>query len=345
MKTWTLNGQHGPCHISLGARLEDLKTLARDRRMVIVTDSHVRSALGARFPEVDILEVGLGEASKTLATVESLWEAFMARNLDRGSLVVGVGGGIVCDLTGFAASTYLRGVAFGFAPTSLLAQVDAALGGKNGVNLGGFKNQVGLVRQPEFVWVDPSALASLPEKEFRCGLAEIVKAAAIADRTLFELLEQNGAQIRQNPEGLSDGMTRAIEVKLNLVQQDEGESGVRMFLNFGHTLGHALETASGGHFSHGEAVSMGMVAASRLSVRLGLLEAHEAERLEQLLERLGLPTAAPADLLKASLANFAQDKKRRNGRIHWVLLKTIGQGVMHTKELRESERLLSEVQR
>lgn len=337
-----LTAPTGTCRILTDARLEDLKALAQGRRVVVITDANVQAAQGHRLSDFDVIQVGLGESNKTLATVEGLYEAFLERELDRSSLVIGVGGGIVCDIAGFAASTYMRGLRFGFVPTTLLAQVDASIGGKNGVNFHRYKNMVGVIRQPSFVLVDPTTLETLPIREIRCGLAEVVKSAAIADRELFEWMELEGERVEAlEPEALARAAAIAVGVKARIVQEDEEEKGVRMLLNFGHTLGHALEqTMAPGSVTHGEAVAMGMVAAARLSVRKLGLPAEDAERIQRLLERLGLPTFVDAEQIRTALQSIRQDKKRRGTQINWILLESIGKGRVCPLELADTEDLL-----
>lgn len=339
MQSWQIRVAGGACEVRLGEPLEDVIERVGPRRVLVVTDSNVRAALGERLGGFDAVEVGLGEGAKTLATVEALYEAFLDRRLDRSSLVLGVGGGIVTDLAGFAAATFHRGLPFAFAPTSLLAQVDAALGGKNGVNFRAFKNLVGLIRQPEFVHIDPSVLATLPLREWRCGLSEVVKAAAVRDGALFARLEaQAEGLLATAPTAPEDLISAAVGVKLALVQEDETEQGPRTLLNFGHTLGHVLERAAG--LAHGEAVAVGMVAASRLSVALGLLEAAAHDRLVALLMRLGLPVTASPEALREALAHLDSDKKRRGAELRWVLLAGLGRGVVHPLPLPAAAGLL-----
>nr|WP_320131777.1 3-dehydroquinate synthase [uncultured Holophaga sp.] len=337
-----LKAPTGTSRILTEASLEQLPELARGRKTVVITDANVFAAQGHRLAGFDVLQVGLGEVHKTLATVEGLYDAFMERELDRSSLVIGVGGGIVCDIAGFAASTYMRGLSFGFAPTTLLAQVDAAVGGKNGVNFHRFKNMVGVIRQPEFVLIDATTLQTLPRREILCGLAEAVKSAAIADRALFEWLEQDAEKVvALEPEALSRAASGAVAVKAHVVQEDEDEKGVRMLLNFGHTLGHALEqTLEPGSITHGEGVALGMVAAARISVKRAGFPTAEAERLIALLARLGLPVAVTEEQLRTALASMRQDKKRRGSRINWILLEALGQGRVHPLELDETAPLL-----
>jgi 3-dehydroquinate synthase len=285
-----------------------------------------------------ILEVGLGEEHKTLATVERLYQGLLDAGADRKTLVVGFGGGIVCDLAGFAASTFLRGTRLAFVPTTLLAQVDASVGGKNGVNFQGYKNQVGVFRQPELVICDFALLRTLPEREVRCGLAEVVKAAAIADAELFAFLEANADRVLAlDPGALERIVSGALQVKADIVGRDETESGERMKLNFGHTFGHAIEKTMG--LPHGEAVAAGMVIACDLAAARGLLDRGAAKRIEALLEKLGLPTRVKLD--KARVADaLVKDKKRFGQTVNAVLLDGIGRARLEPIELRELQAVL-----
>lgn len=336
MQELTLAGTTGRCRIMLGERVEHLGALCGGRRAVLVTDPNVRKHQGERFAGFDVVEIGVGEGVKTLDTVRALYEAFLHREMDRSCLIVGVGGGIVCDITGFAACTYQRGLAFGFAPTTLLAQVDAAIGGKNGVNLQRYKNMVGVIRQPEFVLVDSSTLRTLSAREVRCGLAELIKAAVIGDRSLFELLEEQASALLAAEEAIVERVVAdAIAVKVRLVEADEMERGPRMKLNFGHTLGHALEKTLG--IAHGEAVSIGMVAAAGGSVARALLSRRDADRLKALLDTMGLPTAVGRAELDAALDAIRQDKKRRGGKVHLALLEAIGSAVICPIDVEEIE--------
>jgi 3-dehydroquinate synthase len=312
----------GDCRIIFDGALEDAERLRPYGTAAIVTDTTVRRLFGHRFPGLPVVEIEPGEGSKDLRTVERVHLEFLGLELDRSSFVVAIGGGVVCDLAGFAASTYMRGVRFGFVPTTLLAQADAAIGGKNGVNVGGMKNIAGLFRQPEFVLIDISLLETLPVRERLCGLAEIVKHALIASADLFAFLESEDAPLLSLDRRV---VTRALEeslrIKSGFVRADTLESGERRKLNFGHTLGHALEKTAG--LPHGEAVSLGMVAAARISAARGKLSAGSVERISGLLERAGLPVGlpiAPEKLFEA----LRRDKKRQGDSLHLVLLSAIG---------------------
>jgi 3-dehydroquinate synthase len=322
MRTLTLDGRTGSSRILVGGSLRELDQYFETKQRIIVTDANVRRHWGALLKAHAVLEVGLGEQSKTLETVARLYDGFLEAGADRATFIVAVGGGIVCDIAGFAATTYLRGLRFGFVPSTLLAQVDASVGGKNGVNLHGYKNLVGAIRQPELVVCDFELLRTLPEPEVRCGLAEVVKVAAIADAELFGFLEDNASRLlKLQPDVLGRAVHDAIRIKRDIVASDETEQGPRALLNFGHTFGHAIEKTLG--LPHGEAVSVGMVMANDIAAARGLLTAGEAERVERLLARLGLPTRVSlngADVLDA----LGKDKKRFGHRINAILLDRVG---------------------
>jgi 3-dehydroquinate synthase len=285
-----------------------------------------------------VIEMPDGEAHKTLATAAGLYDAFVAAGLDRRSPVLALGGGVVGDVAGYAAATYLRGVPFVQVPTSLLAMVDASVGGKTGVDLPQGKNLVGAFKQPALVVIDPETLKTLPSDEFRSGLAEVVKAGMIGDPGLFEAMEGRRGEVSSPsptnappPKGgetpplrLPDLIARAVRVKVAVVQEDPFEQGRRAVLNLGHTFGHAYETLSGYQLRHGEAVSIGLAAATRLAARLALCEPVLVERVETLLGRLGLPTRAQGFSPKQVLAAMATDKKRVGRELRFVLPRTIG---------------------
>ncbi len=326
MKEFVVNAVTGQSKILVGERLEHLVDHLPAGRTVIVTDTQVGRIYGDAFPAADVITMGTGEANKTLATVGEIFEKLVALEADRSVFLVGIGGGIVCDVTGFVASTYLRGVRFGFVATTLLAQVDAGVGGKNGVNFGGYKNMVGVFNQPEFVICDPRLLDSLPPAEKRSGLAEIVKHAAIGDASLFSYLEGSADDVLSFSRAAVERMVYdSVALKAGVVSRDEKESGLRRILNFGHTLGHAIEKAAG--VSHGEAIGAGMAFAARLSVHRGHLAETDADRLTSLLERFHLPTRIAADPA-AVLDALRRDKKRRDETVHFVLLDRIGHAVI-----------------
>lgn len=280
--------------------------------------SCLADALQAQGFRPTVIEIPAGEQYKTLATVADLYDAFIAAGLDRRSPVLALGGGVVGDVAGFAAASFLRGVPFVQIPTSLLAMVDASVGGKTGVDLPQGKNLVGAFKQPALVLMDPETLASLPSDEFRSGLAEVVKHGMIGDPDLFEVMEGRAVL------ALSDLLARAVQVKVDVVQQDPFEQGRRAVLNLGHTFAHPLETLSNYQMRHGEAVSIGLVMATRLAARLGVCEAALVVRLESALERLGLPTRAPGFDPAQVVAGMSTDKKRVQGRLRFVLPRALG---------------------
>jgi 3-dehydroquinate synthase len=260
---------------------------------------------------------------------------------DRTSFIVGVGGGLVTDLAGFVASTFMRGVPFGFVSSTLLGQVDASIGGKNGVNLDGFKNMVGVIRQPEFVWCDLDLLSTLDDQEYLSGVAEVIKYGVIRDREFFSWLEEKHQDvIDKQPGALERTISAAASMKVAIVENDVNEKGDRKLLNFGHTFGHAIEKLSG--MLHGYAISIGMVMAARLSVRLGFLAASESDRLHGLLERTGLPVGTSLSINEI-FETLLKDKKRSGEQIHFILLKRIGEAFVHPIGLQELKKMMNDL--
>ena len=302
------------------------KYLPAGRQVIVIADANILKYYGDFFQTWPVIEIGTGEKNKTIDTLTHIYQQLLRYNADRNSFVVAAGGGIVCDVAGFAASTYMRGVPFGFVSTTLLSQVDASVGGKNGVNFGGYKNMIGTFNQPQFVLCDTSMLQTLPDHELVSGFAEIVKAAAIRDAGLFDYLEQNaGKDVARNPDVIRHLVVESVKIKADVVEHDEREQGERRILNFGHTFGHAIEVLTG--VSHGAAVSVGMMIAARWSAGECGLPQTQVSRLEQLLVQLGLPVtthAPPEDILHTLL----KDKKRENDAIHLVLLSEIGKAVI-----------------
>jgi 3-dehydroquinate synthase len=287
------------------------------------------SALEAAGFRPAVIEIPEGEAHKTLDTVRTLYGRFVAAGLDRRSPVIALGGGVVGDIAGFAAATYLRGVPFVQVPTTLLSMVDSSVGGKVGVDLPEGKNLVGAFKQPEMVLIDPLTLRTLPSDEFRAGLAEVVKHGVIGSPELFYLLEGRG------PATLTSLIADAVRVKIEVVEEDPFEQGRRAVLNLGHTFGHALEQLSGYQMRHGEAVSVGMVAAAHLAVSLGRCDPSVAGRLVDLLDRLGLPVRVEGYTAEVLYQAMGTDKKRAAGRLRFVILEDIGRVVVADDVSRE----------
>ena len=279
----------------------------------------------AGLPTVTVV-IPDGEVHKTLATWTHVHDQLLAARLDRTSAILALGGGVVGDIAGFAAATYQRGIGFIQVPTTLLSQVDSSVGGKTGVNHPLGKNMVGAFYQPKLVVIDTSTLATLPIRELRAGLAEVIKYGLIRDREFFAWLEQNiGALLARDPEALAHAIEVSCRHKAEVVALDETEQGVRALLNLGHTFGHAIEAGLGfGTWLHGEAVAAGTVMAAQLSARLGWLAAEDVNRIVRLFDAAGLPTAAPALGADRYLELMSRDKKVASGKIRLILLRAIG---------------------
>lgn len=309
----------------------------KSRRALVVTDEHVGPVFAGQV-EASLRAAGFtvrealiapGETAKSFAMAERLYTQAIEAGLDRHSPIIAVGGGVVGDLTGFVAATYLRGVPFIQIPTSLLAQVDSSVGGKVAVNHPLGKNLIGAFYQPRFVIIDTNTLITLPDRELSTGLAELVKHGIIADKRLFaDLALQSERLLNRDAELLTEFISRSCRIKAHVVEQDERESGLRMILNFGHTIGHAIEAASDFAYTHGEAVAIGMHGAACISRSMGLCSEEDRETICRLLTAFRLPISAPG-LKVAELADWlTRDKKSFEGHIHWVLLKGIGQTVV-----------------
>lgn len=300
--------------------LSDLSSILPGRRLILITDQHVYRKHRNAFSDFDTIVLRAGEQYKVQATIDSLVERLIRMEADRKAVLVGVGGGVVTDLVGYLAAIYLRGVDVGFVPTTLLAMVDASIGGKNGVDVGAFKNLVGTTRQPLFLLHDLSLLSTLPTHEWSNGFAEIIKHAAIGDEAMFrELLKSDLKVYRNDPVKLRRLIARNVRYKFSVVQQDVSENGERKKLNFGHTLGHALEMQY--ELSHGEAISLGMMFAAHLSEKMNAFTGLSS--LGALLIKYGLPVEAGFSAVKV-LQSLKMDKKRVRHSIDFVLLKQIG---------------------
>lgn len=309
--------------IYIGPTADFLPGLLPRGRIVVVCDATIDRLYRPLLDPYERVLIGSGESIKTLQTVEKIYRRFIELGVDRQTFVLAVGGGIVTDIAGFAASTYMRGLAFGFIPTTLLGQVDASIGGKNGVNIDGYKNMAGTFTQPRFVICDPSLLSSLPEREFRAGLAEVVKTAIIADADLFARLERTSFEaLRNDLDLLSDAISASVRVKTDIVGRDEREAGERRKLNLGHTLAHAIEKCSSA-MNHGEAVAVGTAMIADVAVRLGLLTPDDRDRIVALLLTLGFDLTPPVDARRL-LKEIDKDKKNEDGTLRIVLPVGIG---------------------
>ena len=340
-------------HVSLGSRSYDIKIapglidrLGREcvqlklaARCAIITDTNV----GKRYAKAvfnslatagfspSLIIVQPGETAKSLKTVQTCYDQLAGHRLERKSFIVALGGGVVGDLAGFLAATYLRGVAFVQVPTTLLAQVDSSVGGKVGVNLKAGKNLVGAFHQPKLVLCDLDTLKTLPDSEFRAGLAEVIKYGITYDAKLFSQIESHLPKpLRRDLKTLAAVIARCCEIKAEVVGKDETESGLRSILNFGHTIGHAIENISGyGKFLHGEAISIGQVATAKLSREILGLPERDAARIENIFQRAGLPVQIELNASKRQrlLDAMRLDKKASGGEIKFVLAKRIGRVV------------------
>lgn len=321
----------------LGRLGRECARLQLGRRAVIISDRNVaplygavaRRALEEAGFDCELITVPAGETAKSLKTALACYNQLAALRVERNSFIVALGGGVVGDLAGFVAATYLRGLAFVQVPTTLLAQVDSSVGGKTGVNLPAGKNLVGAFYQPRLVLCDLETLATLPVREYRAGLAEVIKYGVIYDARLFQRLEREmAALLCRQPASLAPVVARCCEIKAAVVRQDETETGLRAILNFGHTVGHALEAISHyGKYLHGEAIAIGQVAAARLSARRLGLPAGDLQRLTHLCRQAGLPTEARLSRPQRLrlLAAMKLDKKVSGGQIKFVLARKLGQ--------------------
>lgn len=322
MKTFHINGGYGRSSIYVGERLKNLENYLPDSQAIIITDENIKKYYQKEFPDVPVITIGTGEGIKTLATIETILKKLIHFSCDRSSFVVGVGGGIVCDIAGFAASTFLRGVKFGFVSTSLLSQVDASVGGKNGVNLDSYKNMIGVFNQPEFVICDIDLLNTLPKKEISNGLAEIVKHALISDAGLFNFIEKNYQKaLALDYDTIFRLVIDSVKLKSQVVQKDEKESNERRKLNFGHTIGHAIEKIE--KAGHGRAVAMGMVAAAKFSQARHLINQKDVSRICSLLTDLNLPTTLEYNA-KEIIRAAGKDKKKQGSDLFYIFLEQIG---------------------
>jgi 3-dehydroquinate synthase len=323
----------------LDADFSYLEKLVDKSNAVVITDEHIFSSHQKRFGGWNTIVISAGESFKVQATVDSIIEQLIEFGADRKTFLVGVGGGVVTDITGYVAAIYMRGVAFGFVPTSILAMVDASIGGKNGIDVGLYKNLVGTIRQPGFLLYDYSLLKTLPKDEWVNGFAEIIKHAAIKDAAMFRELEKNRLTTYQKDKAaLARLIRRNAAIKSAVVEKDEFEHGERRLLNFGHTLGHAIENLY--ELSHGQAISIGMVAACMISEEFTSFK--ETDRVMSVLKKYGLPTLAEFDP-KDVMAVLRMDKKKVKDSMNYILLNKVGQGIVKLIPINELDKLLQSI--
>jgi 3-dehydroquinate synthase len=308
--------------ITVGVNWESVREMLPPGGVVIITDENVLKLYGNNFPDVPVISVPSGENSKSLTVVENLAEQLLSHGIDRSGFILAVGGGVVCDLAGFLSSVYMRGIGCGYVSTSLLSQVDASTGGKNGVNLAGIKNIIGVIRQPEFVLCDTGMLLTLPDEEFMSGMAELIKTAIIGDEQLFCMIEQNFDRImKRDTELLTSLVARCVRFKAAVVTEDERETGLRKILNFGHTFGHAIEMYKS--VKHGFAVASGMELATQWSLSRNLIDSSDANRIMSMIRRFGFRSEhdIPEEELKLLILH---DKKKTGSGISFVFTTGIG---------------------
>src|SRR5436190_13102153 len=317
--------------------ISHLKEIVEKDNTIIITDENVYNAHTKRFKNWNCIVLKAGEELKIQSTVDSVIEQLIEMEADRKTTLIGVGGGVITDITGYVASVYIRGIPFSFISTSILAMVDASICGKNGIDVGVYKNMVGVIRQPKFILHDMVFLNSLPQSEWENGFAEIIKHACIKDATMFKELEANTLKKYQGRQkSICELVQRNTIIKTKVVQSDEFEKGERRLLNFGHTLGHGLENQY--ELSHGQAISIGMTYASHISEQL--IGFKEAQRVINVLEKYNLPTHAEFDKQKV-FEVLKMDKKREKKEMNYVLLEKIGKGVVKSIELKTLEQIIN----
>jgi len=338
-------------HGNLGNLGADLLACGFPRRVAVISNptvaslylNQVRSSLVHSGFQAVSFEIPDGEQYKTIETLESIFDFLIRQNFDRKTGLVALGGGVVGDIVGFAAACFLRGVPFAQVPTTLLSQVDSSVGGKTAVNHPLGKNLIGAFYQPRFVSIDVDTLSSLSDREYAAGLAEVIKYGVISDHEFFEWLKDHAAElVARDRTALIHAVTRSCQIKADIVERDERESSVRAFLNFGHTLGHAVEKLVGyGTIVHGEAVAIGMVAAARISHSLQLCTRQDVEALQELISAVGLPVDLPLYPLQSYLETMYRDKKVQGGTLRFVV--NLGIGSCEVREIEAPEQLMKDV--
>jgi 3-dehydroquinate synthase len=320
-----LNAHSARSEIIVGDQWERVSEMIPSSNVAIITDENVFRIYGDKFPGFPVFKVMAGEESKRLEIIEKLAASLLEAGIDRSGFILAIGGGVVCDLAGFLASIYMRGIRCAYVSTTLLSQVDASTGGKNGVNLGATKNILGVIRQPEFVLCDTEMLLTLPEEEYLSGLAELIKTAVIGDIELFSIIEGNfGKIMERDNELLTLLVARSVRFKSSVVSEDELETGLRRILNFGHTFGHAIELQLG--VKHGFAVAAGMELATHFSYEKGFIAAEEKKRILDLLSKFRLVVGH--SIGDDKIAEFIlHDKKKSGKQIYFIFTGGIGKAI------------------
>lgn len=324
--------------VGVGESIGNIRKYASPENTVIVTDDNLNSYYSSVWSGYPVIVIGTGEWIKTLTTVETIMRQLIELRAQRKTFLLGIGGGIVCDITGFAASIYMRGIPFGFVSTSLLSQVDASVGGKNGVNIDGLKNMAGVINQPEFVICDHEMLHTLPDDEYVNGLAELLKTACLDGDGLFGFISENREKLRnRDVDIIPEAVYRSVKFKAGIVEEDEKEDNVRKILNLGHTIGHAVEKVKG--IKHGFAVSAGLGFALDLSKSQGLVDSSLVDEIKGLLEYFGLPSGLSQVVREGDIPGILNavesDKKKGGDAISFILLEGIGRSRIHSYKSEE----------
>lgn len=318
-----------------------IENIVQKQKLVFITDENIYEAHKDKFSTNRTIVIKAGEQFKNQQTVNTVIDELISLNVDRQSFVVGVGGGVVTDLAGFAASIYMRGIKFAFVPTSILAMVDASVGGKNGIDVGVYKNLVGVINHPEFLLYDYSFLETLPEEEWVNGFAEIVKHACIKDREMFAFLQENSLTAFRSSLSTAGSLIRKnVEIKYNVVSQDENETGERKLLNFGHTIGHAIENTT--KLPHGSAISIGMVAACHISESINSFSPDDTRKITSLLQQYHLPVQFDFDKDEAWRI-LQHDKKKTGNNMNFVVLDSIGKASVKAVPMQDLYQIFKDI--
>ncbi len=336
MKNWKVKFSNSTVSFVLDGSFTAIDKIVDKTQAIYITDENVYALYQKRFKGKKTIVIPAGEEHKQQATVDFIIEALLNFGATRQAVLIGVGGGVVTDMVGYVAGVYMRGVAVGFVPTTILAMVDASIGGKNGIDVGLYKNMVGLIRQPQFLMYDLAFLKSLPKHQWENGFAEIIKHAAIKDAKMMKELSINDLTFYQkNKKALASLIERNVQIKVKVVQKDEFEKGDRKLLNFGHTIGHAIENQH--VLLHGHAISIGMVYAAKISQVLTGFS--ETNILVETLKKYGLPTAMHFDIQEA-MQVMQKDKKKASVGMQYVVLQKIGKAVCETIPMKSLEKLV-----
>lgn len=337
----TVGAAVGGVDFYFDAAFSELENIVDKKKTVIITDEILHGLHGEKFAGYRVIKFSSGEQNKNQQTVDYIIGELIKHEAAKDNFIIGVGGGVVTDIAGYVASVYMRGVSFGLVPTSILCMVDAVIGGKNGIDVGVYKNMVGTIRQPEFIFYDYSFLKTLPVEEWVNGFAEIIKHACIKDAVMFAMLERYSLHDFQADETLiADIIEKNVNIKMSIVVRDEFEKGERKLLNFGHTVGHAIENLH--QLPHGHAISIGMAAACNLSEQLAGLHFDDAKKVIMLLSKYHLPVDLETELEKV-FEVLKMDKKRAGDSVNFILINKIGNGIIHPIALEELHQHLKQI--